>query len=192
MLMCRLLAPAGSLSKAKAKFRPKPSILRFSPLHSSSTRRNTSKAFDYNTEYFASTKFRLEVDEETGNRSIFAAEDLPPNEILIITPYYNQVVYFSSLPHFCNACHDSLKLSGLSETALRSSFIKSHLYCSEACKARGEPLDEVISKPLRFIQKKDPDFYISYTYVPLEEEKALPPKLPSPTIQSCFLSLRPS
>lgn len=137
---------------------------RFSSSRIALSRRYATKAFDYNTEYFANTKLRLEVDEETGNRSIFATEDIPSNEILLITPYYNHVVHASSLPHFCNACHDSLQILGLQETALRSKFVKSHRYCSEACRDRAEPTDELMSKPLRVIQKTDPDFYISYKY----------------------------
>lgn len=153
----------GASSARRGAYR-KSHPLRFSPLRAAITRRYASKDFDYNAEYFVGTKLRLEVDEETGNRSLFATEDLPANEILLITPYYNHVVHASSLHHFCNACHDSLQILGLQETAIRSKFIKSHRYCSEACRDRAEPIDELMAPPLRLLLRTVPDFYVSYKY----------------------------
>ena len=121
-------------------------------------------SFDYNGLYFSRSKFNLETDEETGNRSIYARENIPSNEVIIVTPYYNHVLYASEQSNFCNSCHDSLALSGLNDSALVSKHIKTHVYCSDACLARGEPLDAIMAPSLRSIQKRDPDFYISNKY----------------------------
>lgn len=125
----------------------------------------SSNAFDYNAEYFQHTKARLVTDSLTGNRGLFAKEELGPNEVIFVTPYYHHVIHAALQPHFCNSCHDSFQLLGLSDTALRSKHIKSHLYCSKACRERGEPYDEAMSSSLKSIQKRDPDFYVTNAYV---------------------------
>jgi hypothetical protein len=121
--------------------------------------------FDYNQEYFKETKMRLEMHPVTGQRSLFAKEALDFSEVLLATPYYNHVIHASSQHLFCNACHDSLVLLGLKENALRSKYIKTHRYCSEACRERSAPYDQVMAAPLKAIQKKDPDFYVGNAYV---------------------------
>jgi len=126
---------------------------------------SSRKSFDYNKEYFTDTRARLEIDTVTGNRGLFSAEELGPNELVFITPYYHHVIHASLQSHFCNACHDSFDLLGIKDSALRSKHIKSHLYCSEACKGRGEPFDEAMAPSLKMIQKRDPDFYVSNAYV---------------------------
>ena len=165
MLSFRHIPYARTLSQSKASPKCTPSLSSISRPKSRISRLYATKTFDYNAQYFSSTKFRLEVDELTGNRSIFASEDLSPNEIILITPYYNHVLHSSCLPQFCATCHDSLRLLGLTESAIRSKFVKAHRYCSEACRDRGEPIDEIMSQPLRIIQKKDPDFFVSYRCV---------------------------
>lgn len=118
-------------------------------------------SFDYNAKYFDSTPIRLEIDPVTSNRALYAKEALAGSLILLVTPYYAHVVHAHQQPHYCNACHNSLQMVGV---AIPSKHIKTHLYCSEACRARSDSLDHAMAPALKLIQKGNPDFYVSHTY----------------------------
>lgn len=122
---------------------------------------HSSSRFDYNSEYFKDTKIYLQEDPLTGNRSLFAKQPIVANEVILSTPYYNHVVHHHKQDAFCNACHDSLQLAG---TSIQSKYIPEHKYCSEACVARGEPIDQEMEPTLRMIGQLDPSFLYKRMY----------------------------
>lgn len=146
-----------------------------SPPNWISRRMYTARSFDYEAKYFMDTKMRLQIDPSSGNRSIFARENIPAHQVILVTPYYNQIVHHDKQSSFCNACHDSLRISG---TSLPSKFVSSHHYCSEACRDRGEPIDQEMESALRTIREADADFFADHRYDPQSRDTFRWPTLP--------------